>query len=186
MDYKFLSVDMSAATFEGLSLSCQRRIALVTTLLIWVGVAYTGIVGAQRLGDSKFVEEVAIIALFGALLHCIAGGEFLMLSAAKALLNVTPLGVLYRQDRSVLDKAKAELLAIASRVDFNDYLEYGKINPAIRSRESLLVVAHQRKRDLQEWVRNVRNLKHLADLVYQIHLVEQILTEERSLLPRPA
>lgn len=186
MDYKFLNVDMSVATFQGLSLSYQRRIALVATLAIWGGMAYMAIIAGQLLDSGKLVNEMSIIVILGGLLHYLAGGEFVILSMAKALLRVTPLGVLYRHDRIILDKAKTELLAIAGQVDFNDYLEYGKINPAIRSRESLLVMAHQKKGDLQEWVRNARNLKHLADLVFQIHLVEQILTEERSLLPRPA
>ena len=151
MDYKFLSVDLSAATFEGLSLSHHRKIALLGTITIF---------------------------LIGALIHYIAGGQFIMYSAAQTLARVTPLGVLYRQDKAVFDRAKRELLSIAREVQFRDYLEYGKINPAIRSRSSLVVMAHQKKGDLNQWIGSARNLKQLANLVYQIYLVEQILAQD--------
>lgn len=183
MEYRFLKLDLPAATFEGLSLSYQRKIALGATFLIWVGLALAGICGAQRIGHSAVAGDVATIFVLGALLYYIVSGEFIILSGTKALLKATPLGVLYRHDRSILDRAKSELLSIAEQVEFRDYLEYGKINPAIRSRGSLLVMAHQKRGDLQKWVGNARNLKQLADLVYQIHLVEQILAEDKALTP---
>ncbi len=183
MEYRFLNLDLPAAMFEGLSLSYQRKVALGATFLIWIGLAITGIVGAQRLSDNAVAGDVTAIFVLGALLHYIVGGEFIILSGAKVLFKATPLGVLYRQDRSILDRAKSELLNIAKQVEFKDYLEYGKINPEIRSRGSLLVIAHQRKGDLQKWVGNARNLKQLADLVYQIHLAEQILAEDKGFTP---
>ena len=178
MDYKFLSVDLSAATFEGLSLSHHRKIALLGTITIWLGVGYAFYLAALRLDALGWAEDVASVFLTGALIHYIAGGQFIMYSAARALARVTPLGVLYRQDKTVLDKAKRELLSIAQEVQFRDYLEYGKINPAIRSRSSLVVMAHQKKGDLNQWIGSARNLKQLANLVYQIYLVEQILVQD--------
>lgn len=183
MEYRFLNLDLAAAMFEGLSLSYQRKIALGATFLIWIGLAIAGIVGAQRVTDNPVAGDVAAIFVLVTLLYYIVSGEFIILSGAKALLKATPLGVLYRQDRFILDRAKSELLNIAKQVEFKDYLEYAKVNPAIRSRGSLLVIAHQRKGDLQRWVGNARNLKQLADLVYQIHLAEQILAEDKEFTP---
>lgn len=178
MEFRFLKLDLSAATFEGLSLSYQRKIAVGATFLIWVGIALTGICGAQRIGDSAMADDLAASFVLVTLLYYIVYGEFIILACANALLKATPLGVLYRQDRSILDRAKWELLSIAGQVEFRDYLEYGKINPAIRSRGSLLVMAHQRKGDLQQWIGNARNLKLLANLVYQIYLVEKVLLQD--------
>ncbi|MCG8611819.1 MAG: hypothetical protein MI864_14925 [Pseudomonadales bacterium] len=175
MDYRFLNLDLPVTTFEGLSLPYQRKVALVATFLIWVGLAFAGFIGAQRIGPSAVADDIAAIFVLGTVLYYIVSGDFIVLSGAKALLNATPMGVLYRQDRSVLDKAKAELLLIASQVNFRDYLGYGKVNPEIRARGSLLVIAHQEKGDLSQWVNNPHNLKLLANLVYQIHLVEKLL-----------
>lgn len=184
MEYRFLNLDLPAATFEGLSLSYQRKVALGATFIIWGGLAFAGFIGAQRVGNNAMADDMAGIFLLGTLLYYIVSGEFLIRSGAKALLKATPMGVLYRQDRSILDKAKAELLSIASQVSFRDYLGYGKVNPEIRARGSLLVMAHQKKGDLPQWVKNPHNLKLLANLVYQIHLVEKLLAEDAA--PQPA
>ncbi|WP_444928338.1 hypothetical protein ACJJI4_23795 (plasmid) [Microbulbifer sp. TRSA002] len=166
MDYRFLRVDVSAATFEGLSLSYQRKIALVATVGIWLGMGYACYIAALRLEGLHIAEDVVDAFLFGILIHYILCGQFFLLTASKALLYATPLGVLYRQDREILDKMKEELLKITSEVQLRDYLDYGKINPVIRARGSLVVMAHQSKGDLKPWIGNARNLKLLANLVY--------------------
>lgn len=178
MDFRFLRVNIPAATFDGLSLSYQRKIALVATMGIWIGLGYACYRAALLLEGLHLAEDVACMFLFGIFIHYILSGQFILLSASKTLLDVTPLGVLYRQDRAILDKAKDELLTIAGEVQLRDYLEYGKINPAIRARGSLLVMAHQRKGDLKQWIGNSGNLKLLANLVYQIYLVEKVLLQD--------
>lgn len=175
MNYRFLDVDMSAVTFHGLSRSLHRKVALISTLMILAGILYFSMMTIHHLGDAQLMEQIALIVLVGSLVNVIIGGEFVLLSAAKKLFDLTPLGILYRQDRSIIGKAKCELLSLADTVEFRDYLDYGKINPAVRSKGHLLVMAHQRKGDLRDWVRNAKNLKHLANLVFQIHLVEQVL-----------
>ena len=178
MDYRFLRVDVSAATFKGLSLPYQRKIALVATLSIWLVLGYACCRAALLFEGYDLATDVALIILFGVTNHYILCGQFILQSASKALLDVTPLGVLYRQDRAILDKAKDELLTIVGEVQLRDYLEYGKINPAIRARGSLVVMAHQRKGDLKQWIGNAKNLKLLANLVYQIYLVEKVLLQD--------
>ena len=63
MDYKFLSVDLSAATFEGLSLSHHRKIALLGTITIWLGVGYAFYLAALRLDALGWAEDVASVFL---------------------------------------------------------------------------------------------------------------------------
>lgn len=185
MDFKFLSVDLSAVTFDGLSLSRHRKVALVATVAIWFGVGYIGYCGAIHLNAIGWADNVACLSLLAMVIHYILSGRFFMHSLARALVNVTPLGVLYRKDMVVLHKARAELLSIAHQVQFRDYIKYGKINPSVRSRGSLLVMAHQRKGDLQQWVEKAQNLKQLANLVYQIYLVEEILAHDQNFACHP-
>ena len=176
-----INADISAATFKGLSLSYQRKLALLTTLLIWLGLSFAGLTIANQHADSQSVSDIVIISFFGMVIHYILGGEFIIYSLVKSLVRITPLGVLYRRDRAILEKAKVELFQIVQNNDLQLYLLYARINPEIRSAANLQVIEHQKKGDLQEWAKDVRNLKKLANLVYQIHLVEQFLTEEECL-----
>lgn len=181
MNYKKLSADILAATFNGLSLSYQRKLALISTILIWFVVSYAGFAVTSLIGDSQSVTDISIIALFAMMVHYISGGEFFIYKISRLLFKLTPLGVLYRQDKIILRRAKAELFDIVSNNDLSTYLHYARINPEIRSAANLQVIAHQKKGDLQEWTKNVRNLKKLANLVYQIHLVEQFLSDDERL-----
>jgi|LGVC01.1.fsa_nt_gb hypothetical protein len=181
MNYTKLNVNISAATFTGLSLSYQRKIAFFTTLSIWLGVSVAGFTAAHQYGDSQAVTDIAIISLFGMVIHYIFGGELFLYTLARVLFKLTPLGVLYRHDKAILDRGKVELLEIACSNDLYTYLHYAKINPEIRSAENLQVIVHQKKGDMQEWTKNVKNLKKLANLVYQIHLVERFLAEENGI-----
>lgn len=178
MNYKTLNADISAATFSGLSLSYQRKVAFVATILIWFGLSFTGLNLANQYADSQSVTDIAIILFFGVVIHYILGGEFFPYFITKRIVAATPLGVLYKHDRLILEKAKTELFKIVKSNDFLTYLHYARINPEIRTAANLQVIAHQKKGDLHEWTKNVRNLKKLANLVYQIHLVEQFLSEE--------
>ena len=181
MDYIKINADIAAATFKGLSLSYQRKLALLTTLLIWLGLSFAGLSIANQYADSQSVSDIAIISFFVMVIHYILGSEFVIYTLAKSLVRITPLGVLYRHDKAILEKAKTELFKIAQNNDLQPYLLYARINPEIRSAANLQVIAHQKKGDLQEWAKNVNNLKQLANLVYQIHLVELFFSEEERL-----
>ena len=181
MNYKKLNVNIAAATFKGLSLSYQRKIAFFATLAIWLGVTYFGFSAALQYGESQFATDIAIISSFGMFVHYIFSGKFFLYTLARELGKLTPLAVLYRHDKAILDRGKVELLDIATSNDLNAYLYYARINPEIRSAENLQVLVHQKKGDLLEWTKNVRNLKKLANLVYQIHLVERFLAEENGI-----
>jgi len=176
MQYQFLKVDISACTFTGLSLNYQRKVAFFATGAIFVGLLYFGYQLAICLSGIPAADEYGLLLLSAILIHYILTGEMILQTLSRRLLECTPIAVLYRQDKKIVDKAKSELYEISNKIEFIRYLDYGKVNPAIRSKKLLLVIAHQRKGDLQEWTKNVRNLKLLADLVYQIYLVERLLS----------
>lgn len=176
-----INADISAVTFKGLSLSYQRKLALLTTLLIWLGSSFAGLTIANQYADSQSVSDIAIISFFGMTIHYILGGKLALYSLTKSLVKITPLGVLYRHDKAILEKAKTELFKIAQNNDLQLYLNYARVNPEIRSAANLQVIEHQKKGDLQEWSKDMRNLKKLANLVYQIHVVEQFFNEEELL-----
>lgn len=173
--YKFLNFDIQAATFFGVSKAYQRKLALAMTLTIWFGLAFFISNALETVNANSDLEGLLTIGALLCLVVGLGGGPFLPLVAARALFSITPMGVLYRNDQIVLDRAKDELFKIAKSVDFSDYLTYGKINPEIRSRKCLLVIAHQKNGDLELWAQRTRNLHQLANLVYQIFLVEERL-----------
>lgn len=168
-------IDISKITFSGASRSYERKIALLATALIWLGLLYIGYEATNIYGDTPIVQNLAVILIVSMVLQLAFTGRLWMMKFAHALFYVTPLGVLYRRDKKILKVAKEELLRIAGYIEFKGYSGYGKLNPAIRSGESLAVMTHQEKGDLAKWVNNARNLKKLADLVYQMYLVEQFI-----------
>lgn len=180
MKSKYPQINISATTFQGLSLGFHRKIAFYATILIWIGLAYVGISLGKLYGDHESVIAITALAFIIIIYRYISTGEFLINTIATVLLRITPLGVLYHSDRSILANARGELLGLSSRVNFAHYLDYGKINPSIRSKQNLLVIVHQQKGDLKNWVNNVRNLKQLADFVYQVYLVEEIIKSDEA------
>ena len=174
----FLGIDISVITFKGVSLSYQRKVAMVLTCTIPFGMAYLIYLATLNMEGGERMDYSVLLVFSSVLICYVAGIEYFMYTLAKKLLQVTPLCVLYRQDKIFLDRARTELIAISQQVNFENYLQYSKINPAICTTDTLLVVWHQRKGDLVEWTENVWNLKNLANFVYQIHLAEMILRRE--------
>lgn len=166
--------DLAAATFAGLSSSRQRRAAALFSILIWLALAGVCITLALRL-DDNVSDALALSAFSYVLFHFIFFEKNLLKVSSDILFEYLPLAVLVRRDSAVIDKARSELLNVAARLDFKAYLDYGKINPEIRSKQSLLVMAHQEKGDLETWTLQIRNLRCLADLVFQIHLTQMYM-----------
>ena len=178
MDYKFLTIDMSVVTFYGLSRSYQRRLALMSTLFILAALmGFLGLLPALLVNVS-FLDEMTVLIFLITFVHYLLTDKFLFLVMARKLFDITPLGILFTQDMSIIDKAKKELLSISEQFDFQEYQEYGKINPSIRSLTSIEVIKHQKDGTLDTWINKPGNLKRLANLVYQIYLVEEFLDED--------
>lgn len=178
MDYKFISADIGTLTFTGLSVSVARKIAAISTVAIWAGLTAMLVMIGYKVGNNPWVDLLALATLGLSFAQYIAGKEIIFLSIAKWLTSLTPLGVLYRHDKQIIDQARQQLLDIASHTEFEDYLPYQKINPAIGRAETLKVIDNQKRGSLRLWVKETRNLRCLADLVYQIHLVETLLYKD--------
>ncbi|MDN3385096.1 hypothetical protein QL995_20945 [Pseudoalteromonas sp. APC 3358] len=184
MDYKFINVDIGTLTFAGLSVSIARKIAAIATIAIWVGVAVVFVMAGHKLDSDTWVETLALAMLVLSLLQYIAGKETIFSYVAEWLTRVTPLGVLYRHDKLIIDQARQQLLDIASHTEFERYLPYQKINPAIGTSENMRVIVIQKRGKLNTWVKETGNLKCLADLIYQIHLVEKLLYKDGLKTPK--
>ena len=176
MKYNFLGVDIPTITFTGISLPYERKIAVIATLGIWLGIVY-GLINIALLAENvPVLEDIAFFMLVGVFFQICLGREIFLLTVSRWLVDYMPIGVLYRQDKFVIEQANSECLSISRQVSLEDYLTYSKINPSIRSPIYLAVFEHQRKGDLEDWVENTKNLKTLADLVYQFYLVESLLS----------
>lgn len=178
MNNRFLKVDIKAVTFCGLSKSLDRKLALLNSVLIWLSISLVLIYLASSIGPNGVVGFVTLFVMSLSVLDYIFNGRFIPHSLAKAVASYMPISVLYRKDMQVINAAKKELLALTSQVRFEDYLVYAKINPDIRSRECILIMMAQRKGKLNQWTKHPKHLKKLANLVYQIYLVEQFLHDD--------
>jgi len=178
MKHGFLNISIKEVKFTGLSPSYLRVVALLASFTIWVAMTYFGFHAALMSENIPSIDAIALLILSVLLVHFIYYKEFVMLTWANYLVKHTPVVVLYLRDRKIINLALIECLSISGKVQFEDYLEYSKVNPAIRSRGNLMVIAHQRKGDLHLWVKNPRNLKKLANLIFQMYLAERFLSDD--------
>ena len=183
MDTRNFKVDAKTITFHGISTRGQRNIALLTTLLIWVGSGFALLNLALLLNAYDVADQAGLFLASALLIHYTLTGRFVFLSIAQWLCRTTPIGVLYRKDMSVLSAAREQLLAVANRVSFADFQSYSRINPLVESPGAATVIEHQNAGDLKHWVADVQNLKVLANLVYQLTLVAQKIAS--GVYPRP-
>jgi hypothetical protein len=174
---KFVGLDMDALTFTGLSNTLARRVAAWSSFGILI--ALVTFLYFVSLIPNRPLEITVVCFSFFVLVLYIATGRFMIKDLATLFEEHTPLSVLYRSDKKIISEARDGLMKVADSVDFRHYYEYRKINPAIGSRRHLLVIAHQRKGDLLPWSAHSRNLKALSDLVFQIHLAECVIEQDR-------
>lgn len=180
MNTRFLDIDIEAVTFRGISLSPQRKLALIASLMTWFGLSVALFHAVSLLDANGSIATLILLAICTSILDYIVTGRFVPHRLVKAIVQRMPLFVLYQRDLAVLEKARTELFELAGKVRFEDYLIYAKINPHIRSHESLRVMVAQRRGVLHKWTAKPEHLKKLANLVYQIHLVEMWLEEDRD------
>ncbi|MEH6814699.1 MAG: hypothetical protein V7677_19365 [Motiliproteus sp.] len=179
-EYKFNQVDVKALTFNGLSAPLERKVAMWASLLILVGVSSFLLATAMRLNLTPDQNIYAMAIAAAMLAHYAWTGRVVLKDLATWLGGHTPVSILYNRDKRILSRAREELLLVAGKTDLRGYLHYRKINPAIGSKRHLLVLAHQRKGDLRPWTEKSTNLKILADLVYQLHLAEQVVAVDHQ------
>lgn len=178
MNDRFLQVDIEAITFHGLSKPVDRQIAFLNTLLIWLSVFVVLLLFTAQLNPNGAFAFCTLTVMSLTVLDYIFNARFLPIIFAKWLINYLPIATLYKKDMQVIDNAKLELFSLAEQVHFEDYLIYAKINPDIRSEDSIRVMMIQKKGCLSQWTKHPGDLKKLANLVYQIYLVESFIQDD--------
>jgi ABC-type multidrug transport system fused ATPase/permease subunit len=173
MDSQLLKINVGILMFEGLSSQIQRLIALISTVIILAVTSLALVQLARVLEMYNIADQVAFIIAVSVLVHYILTGKFAFNILSHWVVRHTPFGVLYRNDMRVLDAAKAQLQAFADRVHFTDFESYTRINPYISIQGCLEITSHQSKGDLQQWLSDVKNLKIMSDLVFQLWIVER-------------
>lgn len=174
MSLSLSNQDLSIITFQGLSRSWVRKVAILTTFGIWLVLAFA----AYKIGiamEALSVTPTLSILIASSLVFQLSffPDHFLPKKAAMWLIEWTPIGVLYRQDKEVLSKARRKLISISQQIDFRKLQGYSKINPALDCRAFNELVTHQTNGDLEQWITNTEHLKWFADMVYQLALVER-------------
>ena len=175
MDSQILNVDVSILKFKGLSSRTQRLIALVSTLLILVAVGIALMQLASTLEKKHIADQTGLVLSTILLVHFILTGKVMFSRLSRWLVRRTPLGVLHSNDKRVLEAAKTQLTDLAERVRFSDYENYKRINPYISVKECMDITSLQSCGDLMDWLGDVKNLKIMSNLVYQLWAVEQAI-----------
>lgn len=147
---KGFEVDIETATFVGLSLPYQRKVAFWTTLVIWAGTAFFLYSLVSAATEKIMVNDIAAIISLGLVAHYILAGKFLLWSLAEYYFSMTPLAMLYSSDKRIIDAGRKELLRLSRRYELSAFLEYAKINPSVRTKSALLVILHQQRGDLDK------------------------------------
>lgn len=173
MNSKLLNIDVDTLTFKDLSSQAQRLIALVATVGIFGMTALAFVVFTNFLERQDIADQVTLAIFVSVLAHYILTGKLAFKTVSDWIARFTPLGVLYRNDMRVINAAKEQLQALSSQVHFSDFECYTRINPYISTQGCLEVSKHQAKGDLQKWLGDVKNLKNMSDLVFQLWIVER-------------
>lgn len=174
---------VQTVTFQGLSSTADRLIAAAVSLIIWVLSVLFVVALSFRLENAGIVDQVGLALASIILIYYTLSGRFLLFGIANWLALHTPAGVLYRNDRVVLDQARSKILEIARHQSLANFLPYSNINPAVAHVDSFEVIQQQDAGTLHEWLGDAKNLNKAAHLVYQIALVE--LAMATGDYPRP-
>ena len=171
----FTSELLKTVTFQGLSSTPARLIAAGASLVIWV-LSVLLLVGLSfRFEAAGIADQIGLAAVSIILVHYSLSGRFLLADIAIWMALRTPVGVLYRNDRKILGKARKVILRLARQHSFASFLPYSNINPAVARADSFEVFKQQEAGTLQSWLDDTKNLNTAAHLVFQIALVEQAL-----------
>lgn len=171
----FTSELLKTVTFQGLSRTSARLIAAAFSVAIWVMTVIFLVALSFQLEAAGIVDQVGLVAASVILIYYLLAGRILLAQIAHWLALHTPVGVLYRNDREVLEKARTQILEIARHQSLASFLPYSNINPAVAHVDSFEVIEQQEAGTLHEWLGDAKNLNKAAHLVFQIALVEQAL-----------
>ena len=171
----FSSQLLKTVTFQGLSSSPARLIAAGASLVIWALSVFLLVELGFRLEAAGIADQVGLVGASIILVHYSLSGRFLLADIATWMALRTPVGVLYRNDRKILGRARRVILRLARQHSFASFLPYSNINPAVARADSFEVFKQQEAGTLQSWLDGTKNLNTAAHLVFQIALVEQAL-----------
>ena len=162
-------------TFQGLSSTPARLIAVGASLVIWVLSVFLLVALSFKLETAGIADQVGLAAASFILVHYSLSGRFLLADIATWMALRIPVGVLYRNDRKILDSAREVILRLAWQLSFASFLPYSNINPAVARADAFEVFKQQEVGTLRSCLDDTKNLNAAAHLVFQIVLVEQAL-----------
>lgn len=171
----FTSELLKTVTFQGLSSTPARLIAAGASLVICALSAFVLVELCFRFEAAGIADQVGLVAASIILVHYSLSGRFLLADIATWMALRTPVGVLYRNDRKILDRAREVILLLAGQHSLASFLPYSNINPAVARADVFEVFKQQEAGTLQSWLDDTKNLNTAAHLVFQIALVEQAL-----------
>ena len=118
----FTSELLKTVTFQGLSSTPARLIAAGASLVIWVLSVLLLVVLSFRFEAAGIADQIGLAAVSIILVHYSLSGRFLLADIAIWLALRTPVGVLYRNDRKILGRARRVILRLARQHSFANFI----------------------------------------------------------------
>jgi hypothetical protein len=171
-----LKINIDAVTFKGLSSSRARMLSLVASLALFFTFNGSLLLIANHADNAGLLPSEILLLIFSVLLfEYIAKGKSSMLLVARILVDAMPISVLFRHDKIVLSRGRAELERVLAAMDLSKLDAYASLNPCISSSiaDNLRDVA--RRGELKDWLKDPRRLASAANLMYQLHITEEFV-----------
>ncbi|POP52625.1 hypothetical protein [Zhongshania marina] len=171
-----LNINLDSVTFKGLSSSRARMLSLVASLGLFFAFNGSLLVMANHADNAGLVPgEIFLLATSVLLFEYIGRGKTSILLVARFLVDAMPISVLFRHDKRVLDRGRAELERVLVTMDLSKLDAYAGLNPCISASiaDNLRDVAC--RGELKDWLKDPRRLASAANLMYQLHITEEFV-----------
>lgn len=171
-------------TFKGLSTRLQRKLILLITVIIVIGLALAASRAIKLIPENQTTQILTFFMVACLYVHYLLTQKFLLKKLALLIVRQLPLTKLYNEDRKIVERAKSRLFPLANSLKDKDLTIHKRINPRLDNGSAREVVQHLH--ELEKWAASAANTKKCADFVYQYVLVEQWLEQqkiERSACP---
>jgi len=163
-------------TFKGLSTRLQRKLILLTTVCIVIGLTLAAIKAIKLIPENQMTQMLTFFLVSCLYVHHLLTQKFILKKLALAIVNLLPLTKLYNEDKRIVERAKSRMLPIAMSLRDSDLTIHKRINPRLDTTSVYEVIQHLH--ELERWTVCPENTKKCADFVYQYILVEQWLEQQ--------
>jgi hypothetical protein len=176
MSTQYASLCDRTLTMQGLSRPLLRRLSvLISVLLLFFLCTMTYLLIAAASEAGRIAPETGILLLSLCALDQILNRGNAFSCAGRCLADLSPMAVLYRRDKRILNAARAEIIRALKEQPGIFNVEHTSLNPRIDPRAARELRDSLATGRLQEYLSRPGSLWRAANLVYQLNLTHRFL-----------